>query len=243
MEPFYIENQAKTCTSSESDKEDSVIREAQKRRSDECEYLSPLPLLLNQNIFVKILQLTLLQITKGSGRNVFSNWDFNRERNARAVYLRYWSRMWGSLNSEQFLNVKTAFRKTEQGLSPRTVLITYPCTHIAWNDFTLHKKRSRRGFYCIPVVTKKKKKKSKPQKLLQEKKKLRPVFYSNQPWKNINENSSGLQKWVLCGGEVFNKRIKEGWMIIMTNICWRTKQVKTIFICPGLQNLPVSFLQ
>lgn len=43
LETFYVENQAKTAISSESDNKDSVISETQKRRSDECEYLSPPP--------------------------------------------------------------------------------------------------------------------------------------------------------------------------------------------------------
>lgn len=75
LETFYAENQAKTCISSENDNKDSVIRETHKRRSDECEYFSspPPPLLLYQNIFVKILQLTVLQGKEGSSRNVFSN--------------------------------------------------------------------------------------------------------------------------------------------------------------------------
>lgn len=47
----------------------------------------------------------------------------------------------------------------------------------------------------------------------------------------------------LCGGEVFNKSIKEEWVLNLTNICPRTKQVETIFICPDLQKLLVPFLQ
>lgn len=31
-------------------------------------------------------------------------------------------------------------------------------------------------------------------------------------------------------------------VLSMTNICTRTKQVKTIFVCPGLQMLCVPFL-
>lgn len=47
---------------------------------------------------------------------------------------------------------------------------------------------------------------------------------------------------MLCGDEAFNKGIKGEWMLSMTNICTRTKQVKTIFIWPDLQMLRVPFL-
>lgn len=47
---------------------------------------------------------------------------------------------------------------------------------------------------------------------------------------------------MLCGEEVFNKGIEGEWIVSMTNICTRTKQVKTILICSGRQMLCVPFL-